>query len=250
MQEIVEQILKGNFELDEGTLEFSDVKLELAIGRGELYEGSFQIFANRAEYVQGKVYSSDLRMECLTPEFSGNAAEIAFLFHGEDMEEGDVVKGAFYVLSNCGEYYLPFVVSVEYFVLDSSIGPIRNLFHFANLAKSDWKEAVNLFYSSAFSRVFEGNDKQYYEDYAGLSAHPYSERNMEEFLIKIRKKQRVEYVVDNQKITVEAGPKETITVRLNYPMSILKPRSRSWLKWAKRMYFVMWNTIVRKHWPD
>lgn len=54
---------------------------------------------------------------------------------GKTWKEGDVLKGNFYIISNQGEYYLPFVVSIEHVVLDSSIGTIKNLFHFANLAK-------------------------------------------------------------------------------------------------------------------
>ena len=44
------------------------------------------------------------------------------------------------------------MVTVEHGVLNSSVGPIRNLFHFANLAKSNWKEAVRLFYRPEFLR--------------------------------------------------------------------------------------------------
>ena len=51
-----------------------------------------------------------MRMECLTGEFTGCDEEIAYCFHGENLDEGDVVKGCFYVIRNNGEYYLPFVV--------------------------------------------------------------------------------------------------------------------------------------------
>lgn len=203
MKEVINQILEGNFDYENGSLDFSCTKLELTLQKGMVYEGTFLITATAGQYVSGYVNTSDLRMECLTSEFSGAEAEIAFRFHGEYMEEGDVVKGSFFVVSNKGEYYLPFVVSIEHTVLQSSIGPIKNLFHFANLAKTNWTEALNLFYSLEFTGVFDGNDAQYYESYRGLSVYSGNEQNMEEFLIQINKKQKVEFIPEEEALVIE-----------------------------------------------
>ena len=153
MQKIINQILEGNFDYENGSLDFSCAKIEISIHKGEVYEGTFHVCGTQGQFTSGTVLSSDLRMECLTTEFVGCDEEIAFCFHGEKLEEGDVVKGNFYIISNHGEYYLPFVASVEHTVLESSVGVVRNLFHFANLAKSDWQEALRLFYSPEFPIV-------------------------------------------------------------------------------------------------
>lgn len=203
MQEIINQILEGNFDYEGGSLDFSCAKLELTFPKGSLYEGSFRILSPTGCFTTGYVTTSDLRMECLTPEFTGIDEEISFCFHGENMEEGDVVKGAFYVISNQGEYYLPFVVSVEHTVLNSSIGTVKNLFHFANLAKSNWQEAVNLFYSPEFLQIFTGSDSQYLDAYRGLAAYAGHEQNVEEFLIHVNKKQKTEYITEEHLISME-----------------------------------------------
>lgn len=203
MQEIINQILEGNFDYENGSLDFSCTKIEISLQKGNIYEGFFTITASQGRYVNGFVTSSDLRMECLTPEFTGCQADIGFCFHGEYMEEGDVVKGSFSIVSNQGEYYIPFVVSIEHMVLNSSIGAIKNLFHFANLAKSNWQEAVSLFYFPEFSRILTGNDAQHLDSYRGLSAHPGNEQNVEEFLIQINKKQRVEFIAEEAEMIVE-----------------------------------------------
>ena len=203
MQKIIEQILEGNFGYENGSLDFSYSKIEICLRGEKTYEGSFRIFAPSGKYTTGRVTSSDLRMECITTEFVGTDEEISFCFHGEHLAEGEVVKGTFDIVSNQGEYYLPFVVSVEHMVLESSIGPIRNLFHFANLAKSNWQEAVKLFYSPDFTRVFGGSDAQYADVYRGLSVYYGQEQNMEEFLIQVNKKQRVEYLVEEDRLVVD-----------------------------------------------
>ena len=200
MQEIIDRILGGNFDYENGSLEFSCAKLEISLAQGTAYEGSFHILSASGGYVKGTVISDHLLMECMTDQFTGSDAEIFYCFHGENLEEGDVVKGSFSVVSNRGEYNLPFVVTVEHGVLNSSIGAIRNLFHFANLAKSNWKEAVRLFYSSDFSRLFQGNDAHFYDSYRILSSYEGNEQNVEEFLICINKKQQLEFLTEEKEL--------------------------------------------------
>lgn len=214
MREVIEQILDGTYDYEKGALDFSCAKLEIELQKGENYEGSFKIFASEGKYTVGYVTSSDPRMECLTPEFSGNEEEISFRFHGEWMEEGEVTKGEFYIVSNKGEYYLPYVVSVEYTVPQSSIGPIKNLFHFANLAKSNWQEAVHLFYSPAFAHVIQSGDRQVALCYQGLSVSEGNEQNVEEFLIAMNKKQKVEYLVSEESLKLE-NPQGIVETALN-----------------------------------
>lgn len=202
MYDIINEILEGNFDYENGSLDFSCAKIELTLPKECIYEGSFHITSTPGRLTNGYVVTSDLRMECLTPDFSGSDAEIAYCFHGEHTEEGDVIKGTFSVISNQGEYYLPFVVSIEHTILQSSIGSIKNLFHFANLAKSNWQEAVNLFYSPDFIRIFAGTDAGYLDCYRGLSACPGNEQNVEEFLIHVNKKHKVEFLTAEQNLTI------------------------------------------------
>lgn len=210
MEEVIERLLEGDFDYENGSLDFSCTKLELTIKSGEVREGSFKILGEPGRYTKGTISSTDGRMECLTTEFVGTEEEISFCFHGENLEEGDVVKGEFCVVSNQGEYYLPFVVSVEYTQLTSSLGNVKNLFHFANLAKTSPEEAVGLFYSPDFGKIFTGSDKQHYAQYCALSAMPGNEQNIEEFLIGINKKQKIEYLTDLQELKLE-DPEGVVT---------------------------------------
>ena len=203
MQKIINQILEGNFDYENGSLDFSCSKIEITIRQGQQYEGSFHIYASRGAFANGTVISSDLRMECLTEEFVGEEEEIFFCFHGEKLEEGDVVKGHFYVVSNQGEYYIPFVVSVEYSAMESSVGAVKNLFHFANLAKTNWPEAVKLYYSPEFARIFSGRDDQYADAYRALSAYDGQEQNVEEFLVQVNKKQKVDFLVEENELVLD-----------------------------------------------
>ena len=114
------------------------------------------------------------------------------------------MDGYFYIISNCGEYELPYRIEIEDDRVESSLGTIKNMFHFANLAKASWEEAVKAFYSPQFKKIFSaGADRQYYNAYKGLSAVPGNEQNMEEFLLETNKKQRVEFVPEKMEVLID-----------------------------------------------
>lgn len=202
MKERIANLLEGNFDYENGSLDFSCTKLELTLYRDEKTEGSFKVYGPKGRLTEGYVYSTEKRMECLTEEFVGEEEEIAYSFDATGLEEGDVLKGEFIFISNQGEYYLPYVVTIAYHTMESSLGVIKNLFHFTNLAKSNWAEALRLFYSTDFLFVFSGSDKQYYQLYKGLSVYKGNEQNMEEFLLAINKKQKIEYLLSEEQIYI------------------------------------------------
>lgn len=203
MRGAIDKILDEKFEYESGWMEFSESRIELKLQEGEDYEGSFHLTGKPGRMTEGYVYSSDGRMECLTERFFGESEEIGYRFHGKGMEAGDVLQGNFYIVSNQGEYVLPFVVMVYERALKTSMGAMKNLFHFANLAKSNWTEAVQLFYHPGFEALFEGSDRKYKSLYLGLSKYYGNERNVDEFLIAIHKKQKTIYIIDEDKLRIE-----------------------------------------------
>ena len=112
MQDAVKRILEGNFNNDTHSLDFSNPVIELSLREGENYEGSFTIFGYENEVTEGTISSSRLRMKCLVNEFSGPKEEIPYYFDASGMVEGEALKGEFRIISNQGEYYVPYSVSI------------------------------------------------------------------------------------------------------------------------------------------
>lgn len=215
VKEIVEQLLNGKYFYAERNLDFSTPRVELYLGAGESVEGSFTIFGSEERLLVGEISSTELRMQVITRDFSGTPYEASYRFDATGLSKGDVIQGDFRIISNQGEYFLPFVVNIRLDHIASSLGDIRNLFHFANLAKTDWKEAVDLFYSDEFISIFSGTEGQYESLYRGLSEIPGNEQNVEEFLIAINKKQPMNFLLDVKEINTDYGSTSrdnTITV--------------------------------------
>ncbi len=203
MREVIEQLLQGKFLYTQRSLDFSTARVELSLEPGESVAGSFTIFGPENTPVYGKISSDELRMEVLTEKFSGSPYEVSYRFSAKGLSQGDVLKGNFRIISNQGEYVLPFVVTVRVEHIASSLGDIKNLFHFANLAKTDWDEAVDLFYHRDFINIFKGNDAQYESLYRGLCADPDNIQNVEEFLIAINKKQPMQFIMDQEEMQID-----------------------------------------------
>lgn len=206
---VVDEILEGKFHTGDGSLDFSCKRVTLSLQADMACEGSFFVYGPEGAVTEGTVATSDLRMTCVTKRFGGSEDEILYRFDAAGMEAGQEVSGSFSIVSNRGEYELPFQVTVLSDEITSSLGEIRNLFHFTNLARSNWAEAVALFYEPCFRAVFTGHDRQYFAVYKGLSAVPGNEHNVEEFLQEIHKKKPVEFLPEESEIRMEDPDRDT-----------------------------------------
>jgi len=184
---------------------------------GNVIKGSFQIFAPKGKKIKGRVLVSDLRVVCREEVFQGESIEISYSFDSSFMEPGETVSGSFDVITNYGERQLSFAFHYPQKVLDSTLGEIKNLFHFTNLARSSWEEAVKLYFSPEFEQILTNADREYREIYKGLSGNV-NEQYMDEFLQAVHKKEAVTYTVENTELSLEnleESQKIEIPVRKN-----------------------------------
>ncbi|MBE5846788.1 MAG: hypothetical protein E7300_03840 [Lachnospiraceae bacterium] len=182
---------------------FSVDEIRLTVAPDEDAEGTL-VFHAGSDDAEGYVIVNDTRMNCESDRFHGNVIRLAYRFDGRGLENGEVYRGEFCAVTTCGEFILPFTVTVSQEAYETSIGNIKNLFHFANLAKTNWEEAVRFFYSGHFQDLLVGNDHQYLNIYRGLFAGTRSEQRIEEFLIAIKKKRPVEFIVTPEEIELTA----------------------------------------------
>ena len=207
-----------DFSHRKGSLHFSVEKVEMEFDDSETRTGSFTITGENGIPVSGFIYTSESRMSCTENTFHGVEAEIHYTFRPEGMEPGDVCHGNFVILSDKGEYLLPYEVIRERNYMYSSMGQIKNLFHFTNLARTNWQEAVSLYYSNRFAEILTGNDKQYRCAYRGLSTEEGNEHCVEEFLITVHKKIRNTYELPTTSAVFRSVPEtleKTLTLKVN-----------------------------------
>lgn len=191
MKKRIKALAEGKFEDELLGLRVSVIRIEEMVYKDELLRGSFWIESRDARKIHGVIYTTNSRMRCLKGQFSGRKIEIPYEFYTLGMEENDTNKGEIYIESNAGEFMIPYVVTVGIPYADTSLGKVKNLFHFANLAHEDFQEAYRLFCSRNFRNI--NMDEQQRFLYAGLAQYHISRDNMEEFLVAVNKKEKVSF---------------------------------------------------------
>ncbi len=215
MRKRIGQIARGKFEYAKPLLSFSEEFIDLSVTEGKDEPGSFSIKCNNQMKIRGIVYSTNPRMECLTPQFEGEEVRIRYQFHSEGLVEGEISEGSFVIVCNQCEYSLSFCAKITKLYAESSIGVIKNLYDFSCLAKENWQESYQLFYNKNFENIINVNEVKERMIYKGIVSAKPSNQNLEEFLIGIQKKKAVEISVDKnseQFLEIEETVKSSFTI--------------------------------------
>ncbi|MBQ9991004.1 MAG: hypothetical protein IJP31_08705 [Lachnospiraceae bacterium] len=182
-------------------LQFSCEKIELYLENNQA-AGNFRAKSREGKLLKGYLTCPDPRLKIDPVKFQGEEVEIHLSFEGRGPKQKEAVEGILTFISNSGEAEISYVIRPREVRLESSLGEIRNLFHFTNLARSSWEEAVNLFFSPEFSELLESARGEEKELYRGLKSTG-SEQCVEEFLLAIRKKTPVVYHLEKEILTFE-----------------------------------------------
>ena len=102
MNSILDRYINGKFEYKKGSLDVSCSKIELSVSKDVLVEGSFEIRCVGSKRAEGYVIVTDNRIKCLNRTFTGNEATIRYTFDSLGMEEGEVLRAEFQIISNMG----------------------------------------------------------------------------------------------------------------------------------------------------
>ena len=216
MRKRIKQLARGKFEYAKPELILSEEEISFTVMEGEDYEGSFTIENPKEIKLRGLVYSTHPRMEVLNSQFEGETVRIRFKFKSFGLSEGLTEEGDFVIIANQNKISLSFCASICKKYAETSIGPVKNLYDFSCLAKADWNEAFHLFYSKNFSSVIKPNEVKESMIYRGIITAKPCNQNMEEFLIGIRKKERISFKVDKSEFElyeVTDTIKETVEIK-------------------------------------
>lgn len=201
MRKRIKQISIGKFEYVKPQITFSEESIVIEVVEGTSYSGSFTMSVTNHVKMRGIVYSTNERMECLTPQFDGEEARIRFRFHGKGLTDGESYLGEFVIVGNGCIYSLSFCANITKLYPKLETGTIKTLMDFALLAKEDWDAAYLMFYHKSFSHIFRETEKREAMLYQGIMAAKPSNHNLEEFLVAVRQKRNVHFSVQEDSVS-------------------------------------------------
>ncbi|MGN0407875.1 MAG: DUF5717 family protein [Bacteroides sp.] len=190
MKDTINRLARGEFMHEIPVVDIAKDNLEQSVPVGSIQERELKI-AGSHDYVKGLVYSDNSRVVPERDSFFGVETIMHYTVNTKGLEAGEVLDGHFNIVSNAGEISIPYCFKVVNVTIESSIGPIHNLFHFANLAQVAPDEACRVFLRKDFEDVFLKNDMSLCSTYRSLLPGTDTAASVEEFLIAVKKKQPV-----------------------------------------------------------
>lgn len=205
MKEKIERLAKGIFEYEMPELLVSETDLHVYVEAGMKKNGAIRVKNREGKRMKGVLYVTGKLLMLEDTNFVGTECELPYSVDAGMLLPGEVHTGSISIISDCGESHLPFSIHVTEPLYQSSIGPIRDLFQFTNLARMNWREAQEFFHSEQFPVVVLKRDAKYLLTYEQLKESPDGARALEEFLVYVHKKKRCELSVDRKEFSLAAG---------------------------------------------
>lgn len=203
MKGIVEQYAKGEFNVERPDIDISVAKLELTIETGSVYNGAFKVVSANDVPVKLMVYDSRYLFDFKNHTFVGKKNTVAFSFDASGIEQGKSFKGHINIITDGGEYKIPYSVEIAapYIMVDDR--RIEDLFQFAAYAEENWEGAIKIFGSEEFVRTFLRDDDIVKGVYDSLNLSLSINQAMEEFLVYTHKKRVLTLTSKQKEIMVE-----------------------------------------------
>lgn len=183
METTEQGFLSGRPVQEQAFLSVSGGSVAFCLEPGILMEGSFTIGSTRGGRIRGRVYTTHWRMQCVSNgRFQGASCEIGYLFDSTGMEYGDTIRGQFLIVSDIGEYRVPFAVTAQPHYLTTPEGKLKTLGDFVNLTQIDLDAAYQAYAHPHFIHTLRAEDEKLQRWYQGLNQNGTTYGSMLEFL--------------------------------------------------------------------
>ncbi|MCR5432140.1 MAG: DUF5717 family protein [Lachnospiraceae bacterium] len=208
MKEKIGLFARGIFSYERPALSLSVEKLNLSVSTGSKVRGSFIVSSTGSVPFKGIAFCDESLLTIDEPAFHGEENTLSFTIDATHLDAGDKIQGTIVVVTEYGEAHVPFSCLVTSVSCNSSLGPVSDIFQFANLAQTDWTEAKNLFKSDLFAEVFSLTSRKAELAIRALKGCNNISLCVEEFLIALRKKRVISVSVDRSEIEFDS-PEES-----------------------------------------
>ena len=216
MKAIVEQYAKGQFKIDRPEVIISETSFKLNIEAGTLYEGSFTVKSTNDFPIKGIVYDSRYLLRFEDHSFISKDFTVKYTYDATCLEPGQNFRGHINVITDGGEWRLPYEINIVQPCVRHYDERIDDLFKFASLAERNWNDAARLFVQDDFRRTFIDKETVIKKTYESLLESRSVNQAMEEFLVLVSKKRTVTLSVPKAKLDIEMPTEtESITVDIS-----------------------------------
>lgn len=196
MRERINRLAKGMIDAEAPVLLVRPQSIEEAVQAGELTGKELYVADKDGRFVKGLIYSSNIRVHIRSNAFGGNRNHIGYEVDSTHLTKGDVITGAFYLVTNGGEKKIPYSFSVELGISGRTLEALKTPSDFADIARKDSDMALRLFEYQDFAEAPFMQDIHIRTLYDGLKGHTNRQNLLEEFLVALGVKKPVSLETD------------------------------------------------------
>ena len=113
MKDQINRFARGVFEYEPPRLEVTENSINTVVDRNKEFCGTLNIFEAEGKPLKGIVYSDNDKVILRESAFAGSRAAISYTVNCTGALNGDVIEGAFHIVSNGGEKDVDFSFRVE-----------------------------------------------------------------------------------------------------------------------------------------
>ena len=177
---------------------------------GQVYTGTITVYSENEKPLYVKASSVSSYVVVTRWEEKEGKWLIHYDVLANQLGKPDTLKGAISLITNGGEFSVPYEFYIVEQSVKTSLGPIKDLFQFANLAQVNWQDAVTLFHSAKFPEIFLKDEKDLIPVYELLKESKLRNQSLEEFLVYIHKKVPVTFSLQTPKLKKESEEEQVV----------------------------------------
>lgn len=113
MKEKIERFARGEFDEQLPRVELPKEPLFWEMEPESTFTGYLRFRSENGLRVRGYVLCSDANMKIVSPQFFGKTVKIEFSYHSKNTEVGDKKRGKLILITNAGEFLVPFEVKID-----------------------------------------------------------------------------------------------------------------------------------------
>ena len=114
MRERINRLARGIIDTEVPEITIQPESLErVAVDAGGLEKKELYITSQNGLHIKGLAYSSNPRVRVLTASFGGLRNHVMYEIDSEYLEHGDMIEGEFVLVTNGGEFTLPYSFTAQ-----------------------------------------------------------------------------------------------------------------------------------------
>lgn len=195
MRERINRLAKGIIDSEIPRMKVTPLEIDEVIHFGGSIRRELVVTSENDLNIKGLAYSSNFRVRFLNGAFGGTYNHLVYEINSSYLEDGDEIKGAFYLVTNSGEREIPYSFHIECGTSGKALSDLNTAGDFAEAAKKDMDTALRLFEYRDFVEAPFMQDLHTRALYDGLKGRPDRKKELEEFLTALKVKKPVKLLV-------------------------------------------------------